>query len=198
MRNFVKNRVFCGFSQSFYYLPNKISFLIDERNLIYGLTPVHFHIASLIPMGGAIKKEVKMSLNIFTKSTIIATAGIFVLAGCETTNGNNNALKKGAVGAAAGAVAGAVIGNNAGDGDAQSGALVGAVVGGAAGAYAGCREDGGCGAQKKYPHRYYSQSQNQPNAQINRRQFFDQKTGRYYFYDPVSKREYYENGEPKN
>ncbi|MBL4854463.1 MAG: glycine zipper 2TM domain-containing protein [Robiginitomaculum sp.] len=138
--------------------------------------------------------------------TIVALSGVLALAGCETTNGNNNALKKGAVGALAGAAAGAIIGNNAGDGDGQSGALIGAVIGGAGGAYAGCREDGGCGARpqnRNYNHDY-SRQQNAPVVQghtqgqtINKRQFFDQNTGRYYFYDPATRMEYYENGERK-
>ena len=109
------------------------------------------------------------------------------------------------MGAAAGAVAGAVIGNNAGDGDAQSGALIGAVIGGAGGAYAGCREDGGCGAEPKYGQQGYNHNYSQTQSgqtqsgvgQINKRQYFDQQTGRYYYYDPITKQEYYENGEPK-
>ena len=142
----------------------------------------------------------------FTKGksliTVAALATALGLAGCETTNGGNNTLKKGAIGAAGGAIAGAIIGNNAGDGDAQSGALIGAVIGGAGGAYAGCREDGGCGAEPKtgdYNYGYGGQQQQQPaQQQVNKRQFFDQATGRYYFYDPATRREYYENGEPKN
>jgi len=137
-----------------------------------------------------------------TKSMLVTLvlAGAVGLAGCETTNGGNNTLKKGAIGAAGGAVAGAIIGNNAGDGDAQSGALIGAVIGGAGGAYAGCREDGGCGAQPKYgTHQQgqYPQQQQQQAPTINRRQYYEQSTGRYYYYDPATKREYYENGDRK-
>ncbi|PHS38115.1 MAG: hypothetical protein COA91_08615 [Robiginitomaculum sp.] len=138
-------------------------------------------------------------------------AGVLTLAGCETANGNNNALTKGALGALAGAAAGAIIGNNAGDGDGQAGALIGAVIGGAGGAYAGCREDGGCGAQpqdRNYNHDY-SRQQNLPVVQghtqgqtqdrtLNKRQFFDQNTGRYYYYNPATRQEYYENGEHKS
>ena len=137
--------------------------------------------------------------------------GTIVLMGCETTNGNNNGLTKGLLGAAAGAAAGAIIGNNAGDGDGQSGALIGAVIGGAGGAYAGCREDGGCGAQTQRQNSQYgydySRQQNAPyrpsenpsahTQSINKRQYFDRNTGRYYYYDPVSRQEYYENGERK-
>jgi len=148
-----------------------------------------------------------------TLATVVVLAGVLTLAGCETANGNNNALKKGAFGALAGAAAGAIIGNNAGDGDGQAGALIGAVIGGAGGAYAGCREDGGCGAQPAHPqggnyNHDYSRQQNAPVVQgqtqrqtqgqtINKRQFFDQNTGRYYFYDPATRTEYYENGERK-
>ena len=133
----------------------------------------------------------------------ILLSGVFALAGCETTNGNNNTLQKGALGALAGAAAGAIIGNNAGDGDAQSGALIGAVIGGAGGAYAGCREDGGCGARpQNRNYQYdYSRQQNVPAPTlvqaINKRQFFDRNTGRYFFYDPVTRQEYFENGERK-
>jgi phage tail tape-measure protein len=137
-------------------------------------------------------------------TTTVMLAGVLALAGCETTNGGSNTVEKGIWGALAGAAAGAIIGNNAGSGDAQSGALIGAVIGGAGGAYAGCREDGGCGSQpqtRNYDHDY-SRQQNVPTPTqtdtVNKRQFFDNNTGRYYFYDPVSRNEYYENGEPKN
>ncbi|HVV33142.1 MAG TPA: hypothetical protein VHC73_07945 [Vitreimonas sp.] len=83
-------------------------------------------------------------------------------------------------GAALGAAAGAVIGNNTGSGDAQQGALVGAAVGAAGGAYAGCVRDGGCGA----------------GGNVNRREHYDQRSGRYYFQDPQSGRLFYENGDP--
>ncbi len=135
--------------------------------------------------------------------TVALLSGVLALAGCETTNGSNNTVTKGAIGALAGAAAGAIIGNNAGDGDAQSGALIGAVIGGAGGAYAGCREDGGCGAQPKnngYDYDY-SRQQNAPapvQAQsINKRQYFDRATGRYYYYNPETRQEFYENGERK-
>lgn len=134
-----------------------------------------------------------------TMATLLLVSSMSILAGCQTTGGNN-AVTKGAFGAAAGAIAGAIIGNNSGSGDAQAGALIGAVIGGAGGAYAGCREDGGCGAQPKpYKSRAYDQhrSEQQENPLINTRQYFDSKTGRYYFYDPQTHQEYYENGERK-
>ena len=140
-------------------------------------------------------------MTYLNKKTVITTlmlSAVIGLAGCETTNGGNNTLKKGALGAAGGAIAGAIIGNNAGDGDAQSGALIGAVIGGAGGAYAGCREDGGCGAQ---PNNGYGQNQGYqqpaPVQELNKRQYFDQNSGRYYYYDPATRQEYYENGERK-
>ena len=147
-------------------------------------------------------------MNILNRKTIITAAmlsGVLALAGCETTSGGSNAMSKGALGALAGAAAGAIIGNNAGDGDAQSGALIGAVIGGAGGAYAGCREDGGCGAQpKNQGYDYdYSRQQNVPapapvqTQSINKRQYFDRATGRYYYYDPATRQEHYENGERK-
>jgi phage tail tape-measure protein len=133
-------------------------------------------------------------------------AASLAVTGCATANGQQNTLKKGAMGAAAGAIAGAIIGNNAGDGDAQSGALIGAVIGGAGGAYAGCRDDGGCGNEPSgypsqnqgYQTQGYQQQAPAPVIQaVNKRQFYEQQTGRYYYYDPATKMEYYENGQRK-
>ncbi|MEE9272870.1 MAG: glycine zipper domain-containing protein [Robiginitomaculum sp.] len=122
-------------------------------------------------------------------TSLILFSGVIALAGCETTNGNKNSLKKGFMGAVAGAAAGAIIGNNAGDGDAKSGALIGAIIGGAGGAYAGCREDGGCGTKPKY-HRsvgQYGQTQTY-RQQADKRYYFDSKTGRYYYYNSAKRR----------
>jgi hypothetical protein len=80
-------------------------------------------------------------------------------------------------GAATGAAVGGVIGAVVGDGSAGS-AAAGAIVGGAAGWYLGCRQEGRCG-----------------NVD-NRRQHYDQRSGRYYFHDRQSGRYFYENGEP--
>ncbi len=137
--------------------------------------------------------------------SIAALSASLALAGCQTTNGNNNALTKGLLGAGAGAIAGAIIGNNAGSDDAQSGALIGAIIGGAGGAYAGCREDGGCGAQPQaqngvYRNQGHQHNQRHSQAQIpviDRRQYFEKSTGRYYYYDPQTRQEYYENDERK-
>ena len=108
----------------------------------------------------------------------IAIAGAGLLAAACTSTG---AVERNAAGGAAlGALAGAVIGNNVGDGDAGTGAAIGAIAGGAAGAYRGCRQDGGCGAQEP-----------------NRRQYYDERAGRYYFYDPQSQRYYWEAGQPR-
>jgi phage tail tape-measure protein len=110
--------------------------------------------------------------------SLIAVAGAGLLAAACTSTG---AVERNAAGGAAlGALAGAVIGNNVGSGDAGTGAAIGAIAGGAAGAYKGCREDGGCGADAP-----------------NRRQYYDERAGRYYFYDPSSQRYYWENGQPR-
>ena len=73
-----------------------------------------------------------------------------------------------------------MIGNNVGDGDAATGAAIGAAVGAAGGAYAGCVRDGRCGNN---------------GQQVNRRESYDARSGRYYFRDPQSGQYYYENGE---
>lgn len=79
-------------------------------------------------------------MNIWLKTTAIATTGLVMAACTQSGYTERNA----AAGAAAGAVAGAVIGNNTGDGDAEKGAAVGAVLGGAAGAAKGCTEAADC------------------------------------------------------
>ncbi|MDE2486081.1 MAG: hypothetical protein KGO51_01670 [Alphaproteobacteria bacterium] len=84
-------------------------------------------------------------------------------------------------GAALGAIAGGVIGNNLSHGSTLGGAAIGAAIGGAAGAYKGCRDEGGCGAQ----------------AAPNRRQYYDERAGRYYYYDPSTGRYYWEDGTPR-
>lgn len=103
-------------------------------------------------------------------ATAAASASMLALTACA---GMTESERGAATGAALGGAAGAVIG----DGDAGSAAL-GALVGGAAGWYLGCRQEGRCGDVE------------------NRRQHYDQRSGRYYFYDPRSGRYFYENGEP--
>jgi uncharacterized protein YcfJ len=111
--------------------------------------------------------------------TLVAMmASSALLAAACTQSGN---VERGAAtGAVLGGVAGAVIGNNTGDGDAAQGAAIGAAIGAAGGAYAGCVRDGGCGA----------------GGNVNRRQAYDARSGRYYFQDPQSGRWFYENGDP--
>lgn len=100
--------------------------------------------------------------------TLIAAVSALALSACT----NMTPSEQGALsGAALGGVAGAVLGDD-------EAALAGAAVGGAAGWYLGCREEGRCGAVE------------------NRRQHYDQRTGRYYFQDPRSGQYFYENGEP--
>lgn len=100
--------------------------------------------------------------------TLIASGALFLTAACTgMTQSEQGALS----GAAIGGVAGAVLGDD-------EAALAGAAVGAAAGWYLGCRQEGRCG-----------------NVE-NRRQSYDQRSGRYYFYDQQSGRHFYENGEP--
>jgi len=101
-------------------------------------------------------------------------ASVLVTACAENQTPGQAALGGGALGAAAGAAIGAVAGN------AGAGALIGAGVGAAAGAVKGCRDQGNCGA-----------------APANRRQYYDQRAGRYYYYDPSSGRYYWEDGSPR-
>ena len=106
------------------------------------------------------------------KVKLLALAAISSLAAaCGTTPGER-ALSGGALGAAAGAI----IGNNT-----NGHPATGAVIGGAIGA--------GVGAATTPQAPAYSSS-------LDRRQYFDQRTGRYYFYDPSSRSYYYENGQP--
>lgn len=100
--------------------------------------------------------------------TGVMTATALALGACTSLT----ASEQGALsGAAIGGVAGAVLGDD-------EAALAGAAVGAAAGWYLGCRQEGRCG-----------------NVD-NRRERYDQRSGRYYFYDPQSGRYFYENGEP--
>ena len=109
---------------------------------------------------------------------IIALASVAVLAGACTATGNTE--RSAAGGAVLGGLAGAAIGAVSGDVGVGTGAAVGAAVGGTVGAIHGCREDGGCGA-------------NTPN----RRQYYDERAGRYYYYDSGTGRDYWGNGTPR-
>jgi len=100
--------------------------------------------------------------------TAFVSAAALSLSACAgMTPSERGALSGAAIGGAAGAILG--------DDEA---ALAGAAVGGAAGWYLGCREEGRCG-----------------NVD-NRRERYDERSGRYYFYDSRSGRYFYENGEP--
>jgi len=100
--------------------------------------------------------------------TLIASSALLVTAACTSMTPSEQ-----------GAVSGAIIGGAAGAllGDDEA-ALAGAAVGAAGGWYLGCRNEGRCGAVD------------------NRRQHYEQSSGRYYFRDPQSGRYFYENGEP--
>jgi len=101
-------------------------------------------------------------------ATLFASTAMLLTTACTTlTPSEQGALS----GAAIGGVAGAVLGDD-------EAAVAGAVVGGAAGWYLGCRQEGRCGAVN------------------NRRQHYDDRSGRYYFQDPQSGRYFYENGQP--
>ena len=122
-------------------------------------------------LGGALDGETDLT----TLKPIFALAAAALLVGACTTTGNTERNALG--GAALGGLAGAAIGAVSGDVGVGTGAAVGAAVGGGIGAVKGCREDGGCGA-----------------ATPNRRQYYDERAGRYYYYDSGSGRYYWENG----
>jgi hypothetical protein len=106
----------------------------------------------------------------------LAGAGVLLSACANDPHTTNTTLG----GAALGAVAGAVIGNNTGSGNAATGALIGGALGAAAGAVKGCNDQGGCGAQTP-----------------SRRQYYDERAGRYYYYDSATGRYYWEDGSPR-
>ncbi len=113
------------------------------------------------------------------RNALLASVAALFMASACTQSGN---IERGAgTGAVLGGLAGAVIGNNVGDGDAATGAAIGAVVGAAGGAYAGCVRDGRCGAGN--------------GSNVNRRESYDARSGRYYFRDPQSGQYFYENGD---
>jgi len=104
----------------------------------------------------------------------LAVAALTLAVGCASNEATRGAVTGGAIGAAAGAA----IGNNVGDGDAGQGALIGGALGAAVGANAGANS-----ARTAPP-------------PVNRQQYYDQRSGRYYFYDPATNRYFYENGAP--
>lgn len=101
---------------------------------------------------------------------LVASAAALGVTACESMSPSE---RNAAIGAGLGGVAGYALGN-----ESASSAALGAVVGGAAGWYLGCRQEGRCGAVN------------------DRREYYDQRTQRYYFYDRQSGRYFYENGEP--
>ena len=108
---------------------------------------------------------------------LIASVAALMATAC-TQSGQ---IERGALGGAVlGGAAGAIIGNNTGSGDAGQGAAIGAAIGAAGGAYAGCVRDGRCGG----------------SGQQNTREYYDQRSGRYYFRDARSGQYFYENGQP--
>ncbi len=103
------------------------------------------------------------------------------LAACTTT-GN---VERGALGgAAAGAAVGAGVGAISGDVKVGEGAAAGAVVGGIIGAISGNNKD-------------KVQNGGTTSAPILDRstRYFDESTGRYYFYERGTSRTFYENGQ---
>ncbi|ANP45875.1 glycine zipper family protein [Candidatus Viadribacter manganicus] len=106
----------------------------------------------------------------FLQTALLSISALAMTACAGMSPSERNA----ATGAAVGGVAGALIGGDAGS------AAIGALAGGGVGWYLGCREEGRCGAVN------------------NRRQSYDQRSGRYYFRDQQSGRYFYENGEPYN
>jgi hypothetical protein len=106
------------------------------------------------------------------KLKFLAVAALTTLAAaCGTTPG-----ERAVTGGLAGAAAGAVIGNNT-NGHPGTGALIGGAIGAGVGAATTPKNPG------------YS-------SDVNRRQYFDQRSGRYYFYDSQANRYFYENGQP--
>jgi hypothetical protein len=106
------------------------------------------------------------------KLKFLAIAALTTLAAaCGTTPG-----ERAVTGGLAGAAAGAVIANNT-NGHPGTGALIGGAIGAGIGAATTPRDPA------------YS-------SDVNRRQYFDQRSGRYYFYDPQANRYYYESGQP--
>lgn len=116
-------------------------------------------------------------------TTAILGVSLMTLAACTTTG---NVERNAAGGAAAGGAIGAGIGAISGDVKVGEGAAAGAVVGGIIGAVRGNKKDkvmnGGT-----------------TSAPILDRstQYFDEPTGRYYYYEKGTSRTFYANGEQR-
>jgi outer membrane lipoprotein SlyB len=102
---------------------------------------------------------------------LLLSAACAAIAACGSTPG-----ARAVSGPVLGGAAGAAVGNNVGDGDAGRGAAI-AVGGAIAGAAT-------------------TPSQQTQASGFNRRERYDERSGRYYFYDPGTNRYYYENGQP--
>lgn len=109
------------------------------------------------------------------KPLIPLVCASLALAACGETTPAKGALGGGAAGAGIGAIIGAATGT------AATGALIGAGVGAAAGAVKGCRDQGNCGA----------------SSHNEKRQYYDEKAGRYYYRDSQNGRYYWEDGSPR-
>jgi hypothetical protein len=101
-----------------------------------------------------------------TLKLTLIAGSAIALAACGTTT-TERALTGGAIGAGAGALVGS------GSGEAGTGALLGGAIG------------AGVGAATT------------PSDRVrNRREYYDARTGRYYFRDPATGRFFYEDGAP--
>ena len=111
-------------------------------------------------------------------------AASLAFAACTTTG---NVERNAAGGAALGAAAGAAIGAISGDVKVSEGAAAGAAIGGTAGAIRGANQDkrinGGTTAR--------------PNLDRSQR-YYDDRTGRYYYYEVGTSRTFYENYERRS
>ena len=116
------------------------------------------------------------------KSLIIPASAALLIGGCATAERrweNTNSAGQGAVvGSVLGAGAGAII---AGEGDDAEGALIGAGIGAAAGYVIGNERD----KNRTYQGQPYRGGQ----------QYYDERTGRYYYVDPATGATWYANGE---
>lgn len=98
------------------------------------------------------------------------TISLVSAAGLTLAACGTTVTERAASGGLAGAALGAAVANDS--------PLTGALVGGAAGAAIGAATA--------------------PDRQgVNRRQYYDERAGRYYFYDPSTGRYYWENGQPR-
>jgi uncharacterized membrane protein len=114
------------------------------------------------------------------KITFMALATLS-LAACTTTG---QVERNAGYGAAAGAAIGAGVGAISGDVSVGEGAAIGAVIGGVSGAVVGHNKDK---AQ-------YGGTTSAPILDRSTR-YFEESTGRYYFYERSTGRTFYENGQ---